>query len=128
MVEQSLLLAKRANPGRATNPDGYVFTPGTMVASFEDAAAALEPGQISGIVESDYGYHIILRKDLLEALEADPEQRVSLAETHLTTLLTILSGEATVEKTNHFKDLDVAEFYAAYEEKVTELSAPAGAN
>lgn len=114
--------------GRATNPDGYVFTPGTMVASFEDAAAALEPGQISGIVESDYGYHIILRKDLLEALEADPEQRVSLAETHLTTLLTILSGEATVEKTNHFKDLDVAEFYAAYEEKVTELSAPAGAN
>jgi len=114
--------------GRATNPDGYVFTPGTMVASFEDAAAALEPGQISGVVESDYGYHIILRKDLLEALEADPEQRVSLAETHLTTLLTILAGEATVEKTNHLKDLDVAEFYTAYEQKVTEMSAPAGAN
>ena len=113
--------------GRAENPDGYVFTPGTMVASFEDAAAALEPGQISGVVESDYGYHIILRKDLLEALEADPEQRVSLAETHLTTLLTILAGEATVEKTNHLKDLNVAEFYAAYEAKVTEMSAPEGA-
>ena len=113
--------------GRATNPDGYVFTPGTMVASFEDAAAALEPGQISDVVESDYGYHIILRKDLLEALDADPEQRVSLAETHLTTLLTILAGEATVEKTNHLQDLNVAEFYAAYEEKVTELSAPEGA-
>lgn len=112
--------------GRADNPDGYVFTPGTMVESFENAAAALEPGQISGVVESDYGYHILLRKDLQEALEADPEQRVSLAETHLTTLLTILSDEATVEKTNHFKDLNVAEFYAAYEAKVTEMSAPEG--
>ena len=113
--------------GRAENPNGYVFTPGTMVESFENAVAALEPGQISGVVESDYGYHIILRKDLLEALEADPEQRVSLAETHLTTVLTILAGEASVEKTNHLKDLNVAEFYAAYEAKVTEMSAPEGA-
>ena len=101
--------------GREANPDGYVFTPGTMVESFEDAVAALEPGQISGVVESDYGYHIILRKDLLEALEADPEQRVSLAETHLTTLLTILGSEATVEVSKLVQDIDVAEFYAAYE-------------
>lgn len=108
--------------GRATNPDGYVFTPGTMVASFEDAAAALEPGQISGVVESDYGYHIILRKDLQEALEADPEQRVSIAETHLTTLLTILSGEATVEVSKLVKDINVAEFYAAYEAHAEELT------
>ena len=114
--------------GRAEYPDGYVFTPGTMVESFEDAVAALEPGQISGVVESDYGYHIILRKDLLEALEADPEQRVSLAETHLTTLLTILSGDATVEKTYHLKNLNIGEFYSAYEAKVTEMSAPEGAN
>lgn len=113
--------------GRAENPNGYVFTPGTMVESFEKAVAALEPGQISGVVESDYGYHIILRKDLLEALESDPEQRVSLAETHLTTVLTILAGEATVEKTKHFQDLNVGEFYAAYEAKVTEMSAPEGA-
>ena len=41
--------------GRATNPEGYIFTPGTMVESFESAVAALEPGQLSDIVESDYG-------------------------------------------------------------------------
>ena len=112
--------------GRANNPNGYIFTPGTMVASFEDAVAALEPGQISDVVESDYGFHIILRRDLLEGLEADPEQRVALAETHLTTLLTLLSNEATVEISKLVSDIDIAEFYTAYElhaEEVTKSSA-----
>lgn len=112
--------------GRATNPEGYIFTPGTMVESFESAVAALEPGQISDIVESDYGYHIILRKDLLEGLEADPEQRVALAETHLTTLLTILANDATVEVSKLVQDIDVTEFYTAYEahaENITKSSA-----
>lgn len=112
--------------GRAENPEGYIFTPGTMVESFENAVAALEPGQISGVVESDYGYHIILRKDLQEALKADPEQRVSLAETHLTTLLTILGNEATVEVSKLVKDINVAEFYAAYEVHAEELTKALG--
>lgn len=100
--------------GRATNPTGYIFTPGTMVESFENTAKALEVGEISDIVESDYGYHIILRKDLLKALEADPEERVNLAEKHLTTLLTILASEATVELMDDVKDLDVGKFYEDY--------------
>ncbi len=108
--------------GRASNPNGYIFTPGTMVQSFEDAANALEPGEISDIVESDYGYHIILRKDLLEALEEDPEQRVSLAEKHLTTLLTILSSEATVKVMDDVKDIDVGQFYSDYSVKVEEIA------
>ena len=123
--------ANSEDTGRATNPNGYVFTPGSMSAAFEDAVAALEPGQISDVVESDYGYHIILRKDLLEALEADPEQRVSIAETHLTTLLTILSQEATVEVSKLVKDINVAEFYAAYAahaEELTKMVPQIGAN
>ena len=58
------------DPGRETNPTGYIYTPGTMVQVFEDTAAALAPGEISDVVQSDYGYHIILRKDL-----ARPEAR-----------------------------------------------------
>lgn len=108
--------------GRATNPEGYIFTPGTMVQAFEDAAKALQVGEISDIVESDYGYHIILRKDLLEGLKADPEERVNLAEKHLTTLLTILAGEATVEVMDDVKDLDVGTFYEAYNVKVQEIA------
>ena len=47
--------------GFASYPDGYVFSEGEMVAAFEEAVKALEVGELSDIVESEYGYHVILR-------------------------------------------------------------------
>lgn len=56
-----LMKANSEDPGLSTNADGYIFTTGEMVEAFETATKALEPGKLSGLVESDYGYHIILR-------------------------------------------------------------------
>lgn len=49
------------DPGMHDNPDGYLFTYGKMVPQFEEASFALKVGETSGLVETDYGYHIITR-------------------------------------------------------------------
>ncbi|MBO4913859.1 MAG: peptidylprolyl isomerase [Oscillospiraceae bacterium] len=60
------------DPGRERSPEGYTFAQGTMVEEFDAAARALEENEYSDIVETQYGYHIILRRPLnvAEAVEA----------------------------------------------------------
>ena len=50
------------------------FGRGQMVGEFEDAAFGLEVGEMSGIVGSDYGYHIILLTDHRDANEPTYEE------------------------------------------------------
>ncbi len=50
--------------GSAHYPEGYTFTEGRMVPEFENAAKELEEYAVSEIVETTYGYHILLRLPL----------------------------------------------------------------
>lgn len=52
------------DPGSQSQPDGYIFTTGEMVEEFEEATKNLEPNEISDLVKTDYGYHIIKRLPL----------------------------------------------------------------
>jgi peptidyl-prolyl cis-trans isomerase D len=51
------------------------FGRGAMVKPFEDAAFAMKPGEISNVVESDFGYHII-RLDAVRGGEKKPFEAV----------------------------------------------------
>ncbi len=61
--------------GSAANGGDLGFFPkGQMVPAFDSVAFALKPGQLSGIVETQYGYHII------KAVERRAARLVPLAE------------------------------------------------
>ena len=85
---QALLVKVRAKPesfadlarknsqdsGSATQGGdlGY-FSKGSMVKQFEDAVFALKKGEISEVVESDFGFHIIKLADIKEPKQASFE-------------------------------------------------------
>lgn len=57
---EALARSESQDPGSANNGgDLGFFSRGAMVAPFEDAVFALQPEQISEVVRSDFGFHII---------------------------------------------------------------------
>lgn len=77
-------LAKKnsQDPGSSTKGgDLDYFARGAMVKPFEDAVFSLKKGEISEVIESEFGYHIILLTDIKSAAGASFTQaRVALEQ------------------------------------------------
>jgi len=73
--EDFATLAKENSDDAGSAPYGgdYIFGRGKMMQEFEDTAFELAPGQVSDLVKTDYGYHIIKVEEKIPK-----DQRVSL--------------------------------------------------
>ena len=93
--------------GLATNPDGYVFDDtDSLVGGFREATLALAVGEISDVVETDYGYHIMLRLPIDPADYRD-EYVIDLLEARIDAERDRLG----VTRTAAFDKLDVESFW-----------------
>lgn len=98
------------DPGRATEQGYLVNSSSNFVQSFKDTALSLEIGGLSGIVESEYGYHIMLRKPLTDS------QRETAAGDHLSALLEERMAGASITYSDKLNDIDAGSFYNKYSE------------
>ncbi len=61
-------LAKKNSddPTASRGGDLGSFAPGKMVKAFEDAVAAVKVGEVTPVVETPFGFHVILREEVVE--------------------------------------------------------------
>ncbi|MDD3192518.1 MAG: peptidylprolyl isomerase [Oscillospiraceae bacterium] len=92
--------------------EGYTFGPGEMVDAFYNATAALEEYAISDLVESTYGYHIIMR--LPSVIPTVEETKESYALELFSTLFQERVTGAQVEYAKDVTLMGPQEYYTEY--------------
>ena len=96
--------------GLATNPDGYVFSANdSLVGGFREATLELEIGGLSGVVETDYGYHIMLSLPLTEETKA--EYGANFRAAAMDDLVAQWEDAADITRSDAISTLDPEDFY-----------------
>ena len=102
--------------GKTTYPDGYTFTPGTMVQEFEAATKALGSYEISDPVKTSYGYHVIMRLPLsadsqIASVQGTPAAaRSVVSENAITKLLDDYYAEHPASYMEGLEKLDLTQY------------------
>jgi parvulin-like peptidyl-prolyl isomerase len=94
-------LAQEYSEDRATKNDGGdlgFFPRGVMPTEIERVAFALNPGQVSGIVKSDFGYHII---EVVEKAPKKPVAEEMLATWRQNTFMEWLDAQRAAAKVEY---------------------------
>lgn len=98
--------------GLSNNPNGYTFTEGQMVTEFYDGAKALAEDEVSELVKSSYGYHIIKRVKLDDSqLDNFKSDIVSAISGSMDELLQQWIDEAQVETTDLYSTITYENVY-----------------
>lgn len=93
--------------GNLSAPDGYTFdATSSLVGGFREAALELEPGELSGIVETDYGYHLMLRLPVDASAYHD-----DWIEDNADSLITEAMDAAEITMSDDLAKLDLGSFY-----------------
>lgn len=114
------LAGEHSEEARSEEQVGYFYAPGTMPDVFEEAAGALQPGEVSDIVETDNGLYIILGKSLEEGLEQYPEEKDELLQNYVVSLVNEYQDGIEVERRGTLTDMELGGFYQKYLEKMSE--------
>ncbi len=98
--------------GLSNNPNGYTFTEGQMVTEFYDGAKALAEDEVSELVKSSYGYHIIKRVKLDDSqLDNFKSDIISAISGSMDELLQQWMDEAQVETTDLYSTITYENVY-----------------
>lgn len=103
--------------------EGYTFGDGEMVTEFYEGTKALAEGEISQPIQSQYGYHIILR------LSADNEAGYDkYAQVKMQDQIDQWMDEAQVERSETLESLDLQAFYDGLTTLRSDISAASQAD
>lgn len=104
-------VARERSEGPSASSGGSLgtFGRGQMVPAFEEAAFAIEPGELSGVVESEFGFHIIVVSEKIPAGVQSLQDAEASIRQHLMQVREQEDVEKFVEELELAADIEIFE-------------------
>ncbi len=120
----SLAREKSICPSSEQGGDLGYFTRGQMVKEFEEAAFSLEAGEISDIVKTEFGYHIILSDDIQQEHQMTFEEARGNIENILTSRKQNEALESLLTRLREDADVNIHYDFTSELETAQQIQSP----